>query len=43
MMKLPSFPNAEKELLDEVLLAFQKVIGHAAEIAAQTSREEVVA
>ncbi len=43
MMKLPSFPNAERDLLDQYLVAFEKVIGHAAEIAARSSREEVVA
>ena len=33
MMKLPSFPWASKQLLDQYLLAFKKVIGHAEQIA----------
>ena len=33
MMKLPSFPWASKELLDQYLLAFEKVITHADRIA----------
>lgn len=32
MMKLPSFPQASKELLDQYVLAFKKVLSHAAEI-----------
>jgi len=41
MLKLPSFPNAERELLDQYLLAFRKVFGHAEEIAGQLARESV--
>lgn len=33
MLKLPSFPWASRELLDQYLLAFQKVVNHATEIA----------
>ncbi|MDO5654205.1 MAG: DegT/DnrJ/EryC1/StrS family aminotransferase [Brachymonas sp.] len=33
LMKLPSFPHASKALLDEYALAFEKVLGHAAQIA----------
>jgi perosamine synthetase len=33
MMKLPSFPWASKELLDQYMLAFKKVITHADQIA----------
>ncbi len=33
MMKLPSFPEAEPELLGQYLLAFEKVFAHAGEIA----------
>lgn len=36
MMKLPSFPRAEKELLDQYLHAFEKVLSHAGEIARRT-------
>lgn len=37
MMKLPSFPKAGKELLDQYLNAFEKVLSHAGEIARQVS------
>ncbi len=42
MLKLPSFPNAEKELLDQYLLAFRKVLGHAGEIADRLGQREAV-
>ena len=42
MLKLPSFPSAEKELLDQYVLAFQKVLGHAREIADRLGEREVV-
>ena len=32
LLKLPSFPNAERALLDQYALAFEKVLGHAEEI-----------
>lgn len=34
LLKLPSFPSAEKELLDQYAEAFEKVAAHAGEIAA---------
>jgi len=34
LLQLPSFPNADRSLLDEYARAFEKVIGSAAEIAA---------
>lgn len=37
MLKLPSFPWAEKELLDQYVLAFAKVLGHASSIANRLS------
>lgn len=37
MMKLPSFPWASKELLDQYLIAFKKVIGHADQIVKHTN------
>jgi dTDP-4-amino-4,6-dideoxygalactose transaminase len=33
LMQMPSFPNAERALLDQYALAFEKVLGAAAEIA----------
>ena len=42
MLKLPSFPNAEKDLLDQYVLAFRKVLGHAEEIANKVGKPEVV-
>jgi dTDP-4-amino-4,6-dideoxygalactose transaminase len=42
MLKLPSFPNAERELLDQYLLAFRKVLGHAEEIAQRPAAGEAV-
>jgi dTDP-4-amino-4,6-dideoxygalactose transaminase len=42
MLKLPSFPNAERELLDQYLLAFRKVLGHAEEIAHRLAAGEAV-
>jgi perosamine synthetase len=42
MLKLPSFPNAEKDLLDQYLLAFRKVLGHAEEIANKLGEFEAV-
>jgi perosamine synthetase len=38
LMKLPSFPRAQKELLDQYLFAFQKVINHADLIAEHARR-----
>ncbi len=32
LLKLPSFPNAEKELLDQYAAAFERVINHADDI-----------
>ncbi len=32
LIKLPSFPNAEKELLDQYVAAFERVVRHGAEI-----------
>lgn len=32
LLRLPAFPNASRELLDQYLLAFRKVVGHAGEI-----------
>ena len=33
LVKLPSFPNASRDLLDQYIAAFEKVLTHAAEIA----------
>ena len=32
MLKLPSFPNADRPLLDQYIVAFQKVVANAAAI-----------
>jgi perosamine synthetase len=32
LLKLPSFPNASRELLDQYAVAFEKVLAHAAEL-----------
>ncbi|MBI3523488.1 MAG: DegT/DnrJ/EryC1/StrS family aminotransferase [Betaproteobacteria bacterium] len=40
MMKLPSFPEAGKELLDQYLHAFEKIFAHAGEIAQQISADD---
>ena len=37
LLKLPSFPQASTELLDQYLLAFAKVIRHASQIAARST------
>ncbi len=37
LMKLPSFPWASMELLDQYILAFEKVVKHAPEIAGKTA------
>ena len=39
MVKLPAFPNASAALLNQYLLAFEKVIGHAGEIAARGAKQ----
>jgi dTDP-4-amino-4,6-dideoxygalactose transaminase len=36
-IKLPSFPHAQRELLDQYVHAFQKVVAHAGEVAAALS------
>lgn len=40
MVKLPSFPQADQALLDEYLLAFEKVLSHAEEIAKRTQDDK---
>lgn len=32
LIKLPSFPNAERPLLDQYVTAFRKILHHAADI-----------
>ena len=32
LLKLPSFPRAERQLLDQYALAFEKVLAHAADL-----------
>ena len=41
MLKLPAFPNASRALLDQYLVAFEKVIAHASEIAERSVRQAV--
>ena len=40
LIKLPSFPSADRELLDQYVVAFEKVLAHAGEIAAQLGRSD---
>ncbi len=35
LLRLPSFPNATRELLDQYVLAFEKVLFHGDRIAAE--------
>ena len=37
LLKLPSFPQADDELLDQYVLAFRKVLHHASELPRESS------
>jgi len=41
MMKLPSFPLAEQDLLDQYLLAFEKVFTHSGILPSGSAKIEV--
>jgi dTDP-4-amino-4,6-dideoxygalactose transaminase len=38
LIRLPAFPSADRELLDQYVLAFRKVLAHAGQIAQQSQR-----